>query len=256
MKKILFKTGLICLLAPLFFVTGTQRACAQDVSESSQQFWHAVQTNQIHLAKSLLEQGVDPNEPIYLTYTRAKDDLIDVPLTIAVKHNYVDMIKLLLENGADVNRPANMMSSVPLMYANSLDAAKILVEDYQADLQAVDTFQANVLMYVSNPKVFRYLLDAGADANMPNKWGDTPVTRLATGLTNLTGERFVNSLGCLRVLVQAKYHVNLKHQSREGTACEIIKNKAATLAKASAEERAKHKLFLNHRKELTRLLCK
>ena len=81
----------------------------------------AIMENNIHIAKKMLEEGMDVN---------MQNEQGDTALIIAVAKNRLDMTKLLVENGADVNLQTNSDSTALILASlvGRLDIVKFLVE--------------------------------------------------------------------------------------------------------------------------------
>jgi ankyrin repeat protein len=111
----------------------------------------AIANNRPDVAKALLENGANVNEPNAVGNT---------PLHLAVTNNNQDMVALLLENGANVNEK-NTTGSTPLHLANRVNS--------------------------QNPEISKLLLAKGADLTSTNRIGSTPLD-VNPGLAELNRE--------------------------------------------------------------------
>lgn len=142
-------------------------------------------------AKKLIDEGVSPNDktiegfkPLNLSILFGNVDIarllidngadidwydsIDInPMILAAKAGYLDIVKLLLKKGALIRMDYNF----PLVKAaqnGHLEIVKIFVEEKSADVNFVDFEKTPLIMYAAyggNPKLIKYLVDAGADVN-------------------------------------------------------------------------------------------
>jgi ankyrin repeat protein len=107
----------------------------------------ASEKGQIEIIRLLINQGINTNCRGLHQYT---------PLLAAAKHNHIDIVKLLCRNNADINARSEFLDPdeafTPLLWA--------IVND-------------NALMA-------EFLLDNGADPNLSDGWGNTPLKHAAT----------------------------------------------------------------------------
>ena len=143
--------------------------------------WHAIAGGEVSVAKSLLEQGTDPN---------FRDDLGETLLTIAAHEQYsAEKVILLLDHGASVDL-TDGAGDTPLMIAADRyqpESVKALL-DRGADPNAVDRSGNSVLMRAAASKhsweeerkpLIHLLLEKGADARHKNAHGVTALMLLA-----------------------------------------------------------------------------
>lgn len=155
----------------------------------------------LELARSLIAHGADPNSRAATTTARRqpgdqnyKDLIGATPFFLAAKSGDVPYMRLLLSNGAD---PAASSAdhTTPLMIAagvgcvpgqwieperDVLAAAKLLVEELYADVNAVDDRNETALhgaVCRSADSVIQYLVDKGARLNIKDSDGLTPLEK-------------------------------------------------------------------------------
>jgi ankyrin repeat protein len=127
------------------------------------------------VVKLLLEHGADVNKN-----TTNSNFLAGTALQAAVEAGKVEMVALLLSSGADVNLGAGDLA--PPIYAATEKAESEIVKllvSHRAELnilggaeQSVPLIGAAMYMHKADLKV---LVDAGADVNMADVDGDTPL---------------------------------------------------------------------------------
>ena len=119
------------------------------------------------------------------------------PLHYSASSGEVEIMKYLLEHGADVNQKTNEGECTPLHYATGnisrIEDTVSLLLDYSADVNAVSSLGNTLLHMVVNiyshpiterlthedenrlQRVAEFLLIRGADINIRNKKGKTPI---------------------------------------------------------------------------------
>ena len=140
--------------------------------------------NNIAVARVLLEGGADVNY-------RVKDHNIATPLHGAV-YASAEMTRLLLEHGADPSATDSSLGMTPLHHASDGSSEKpddfteimtILIE-YDADVNAVDDASGatplHQAVYFKEPDAVELLLEHGAEVNIADAYGDTPLLRSAS----------------------------------------------------------------------------
>lgn len=131
----------------------------------------ASEKGQIEIIRLLINQGIDPNCRGMHQYT---------PLIAAAKYNHIDAVILLCRNNADINARSEFLDPdeafTPLLWA--------IVND-------------NIFMT-------EFLLDNGADPNLSDGWGNTPLKHAAT----------LGSLPLVRLLVAKG--ANIGHRRNPG----------------------------------------
>ena len=157
--------------------------------------------NNIAVARVLLEQGANVNY-------RVKDHNIATPLHGAV-YASAEMTRLLLEHGADPSATDSSLGMTPLHHASDGSSEKpgdyteimaALIE-YGADVDAVDDARGatplHQAVYFKEPDAVALLLEHGAEVNIADAYGDTPLFGAAS-----------NS-GTMAVLLEAGAEVNV-----------------------------------------------
>ena len=129
---------------------------------------NAVATNRAAVVQFLIQKGADVNKRVFKT--------LQTPLFFAQTS---ETARLLIQAGADVNAK-DINGFTPLMNAvktNNLYLTEFLIES-GADVEA-RTFQKlqTPLFYAQTPEAARLLLKAGADVNAADKQGYTPLMK-------------------------------------------------------------------------------
>ena len=168
----------------------------------------AVQTNQLNMAKCLLNNGA----PIDLLDSYGWTSLIE-----AVIDQKIEMAKLLLQHGANVNiNPENHAESVPLFIAirkNNLTMAKLLLEhgadiDMQVD---TDEHSKNVL---GTPLTYAiedsHWNDDISMVNLLLDWNPDLNARVDQGRTALHESTFCEKIELFEILVTKGADINAK----------------------------------------------
>eukprot|EP00960_Hanusia_phi_P026733 746425-Hanusia_phi.AAC.1 len=132
----------------------------------------AAKQNDCDLAIELLEGGADPN------FRNSSDDL-NTPLHVAAEGGSEEMVKILLKYGASVDA-LNDAQDTPLLSAASGGGLKTdseLLEwslnGSKGEMKAYEKQNRRLL------QVFKVLIDAGADVNHKNKYGNTALHKAA-----------------------------------------------------------------------------
>jgi ankyrin repeat protein len=136
----------------------------------------AVYLKQHAAARALLRAGADPN--------RLEIDRYDV-VTIAAVANDLEMLKLVLENGASAKNITSRYDGTALIAAAHLghvEAVKMLIAA-RAPLNHVNRLGWTALMEAivlgnggkNHTATVRALVEAGADVNIPDRQGQTPL---------------------------------------------------------------------------------
>ena len=140
----------------------------------------AIKYGNLDLIKSLIKNGADVN---------IKDNFGVTPILQTINEeelkNQKDILKFLIKNGADVNISYSS-GMTPLIacckytnnYKNSLPLIKILVEN-GANINAQDSHGNTALHYAikysDTPQSVKYLIEHGADMDIENDSGWTPI---------------------------------------------------------------------------------
>ena len=139
-------------------------------SSAEKSFIAAIQTNNIDAVKSLLEKGVDVNEPAYTTKT---------PLHYASHSRNKDILNLMLSEGADLEAKTEQ-GFTPLSYAvglNHPDNCRILLEA-GAEVDSLDNWQRTNLSVAAEQglgDVTAILLEFNAKPNVLDQWNWSPL---------------------------------------------------------------------------------
>ena len=166
---------------------------------SYEDFFKAVQLDDVRTVQSLLQRGFDPNtvnpqgvpalmlavkEPslkvaqLLATWPKVKTEVRnendESALMLAALKGHVALVKLLVENDADVNKPG----WTPLHYAATAGNVPIieLLLDNSAYIDAESPNGSTPLMMAAmygTPESVKVLIQAGADLNVKNQLGLT-----------------------------------------------------------------------------------
>jgi ankyrin repeat protein len=166
---------------------------------SYEDFFKAVQLDDVRTVQSLLQRGFDPNtvnpqgvpalmlavkEPSFkvaqllATWPKVKTEVRnendESALMLAALKGHVALVKLLVENDADVNKPG----WTPLHYAATSGNVPIieLLLDNSAYIDAESPNGSTPLMMAAmygTPESVKVLIQAGADLNVKNQLGLT-----------------------------------------------------------------------------------
>ena len=166
---------------------------------SYEDFFKAVQMDDVRTVQSLLQRGFDPNtvnpqgvpalmlavkEPslkvaqLLATWPKVKTEVRnendESALMLAALKGHVALVKLLVENDADVNKPG----WTPLHYAATAGNVPIieLLLDNSAYIDAESPNGSTPLMMAAmygTPESVKVLIQAGADLNVKNQLGLT-----------------------------------------------------------------------------------
>ena len=167
----------------------------------SSPLYAAVQQGNKEMVALLVENGANPlqilrsdgRSPLSYALSNGRSDVVEAMLTKNVNINEKDargqtilhqvlsgdgsMTKLLLDKGAKINE-RNDAGQTPLHLAalnGNVGPLKTLL-DYKADLAATTPIGDTPLhLAVARPAVAKILLEAGANANLPNARGDLPL---------------------------------------------------------------------------------
>ncbi|GAB1310906.1 Inversin [Madurella fahalii] len=132
--------------------------------------WYAVTRGHESVARTLLENGANPDAP---------NKAGETPLLTAVRAGHEAIVRLLLEHGVGANA-ADKRGNTSLQSAirAGREAIVRLLLEYGADASAADIVGKTLLMSAvraGHEAIVRLLLEHGADANAAAKWGDTPL---------------------------------------------------------------------------------
>jgi len=139
-------------------------------NEIQEKFISSINRNDFEEYRKYLHLGAMVNEP-------DNQNCMITPLLLAIDNNCNSIVKDLLENGANANLPQSN-GTTPLMMAaqrDNLENVKLLIQ-YGAEINAVneDDMQG-ALVIAENWDVIRFLVQSGADLEIRDDWGQTPL---------------------------------------------------------------------------------
>ena len=114
-------------------------------------------------------------------YINAKNIYGYTPLTTAIVNSYAECADLLVKMGADIHIKDKWNTPLLCLACNTPSCIKILLEA-GADPNTGDPYGDSPLHYAAEagqPECIKLLLDAGADPNIANDSGNTPLHRAA-----------------------------------------------------------------------------
>ncbi len=153
---------------------------------------HAIITEQYDLAEQLIKQEKFINEPTPEG---------SYPIHWAVRKNHLKLLKLLVEHGADVN-VQDAQENTPLHEAIEKGKSLFLYLGTEGAPEIKE----------DNTAIVEFLLKSGADPNIPNKRGETPIF-------------YVRTFSDAKLLLQ--YGANVHVKDKEGTPL-IVKEAASS----------------------------
>ena len=255
MKKII--GFVVCLFILQFSAAAATNnpadAIGQQISKQSQQkqqqqkllnnkLFAAVAADNVSVVKKLLEKGANPNAHLSFSELSRQKGEFDVALVIAAAHDNVEIMRSLLEYGADPNMLTEFIPTAALHKVKSVAAAKLLVEEFHADLEIRNFAQETPLMEASAIELLAYYLEKGADINAVDSFHDT-VLSWTVRAASFARDNKAYYIDKIRLLTNPKYKVNLEYVgSFNETACDILKKR-------------KHSFTSEEYVELDKLLC-
>ena len=166
--------------APLARANFARRLCASIESEHSEgrgrtPLLAATWRNHVAVGRFLIQEGADVN---------AKDLIQDTPFLVAGAEGRAELLKLMLAAGADLkdtNRHGGT-ALIPAAHRGHVEAVKLLIAT-KIDKDHVNNYGWTALMEAvvlgdggpAHTEIVRLLVRAGADANIPDRDGITPL---------------------------------------------------------------------------------
>ncbi|KAI9762377.1 MAG: hypothetical protein M1840_001270 [Geoglossum simile] len=129
----------------------------------------AVRHGNLELIELMLSRGADPN---------AEDIRGETPLYVAVQLGHYETVKMLLSYGADQTIQSRVSSNTPVLVAAGMGSVKLVaLLTFQGAVPCSANVQARLLSAAmnGNDEVVQALLDCGADPNIKNPDGKTPL---------------------------------------------------------------------------------
>ena len=142
----------------------------------------ATQRNQVEAARFLIQEGADVN---------AKDFIQDTPFLYAAAEGRIEILKMTLAAGADLKDTNRYRGTalIPAAHHGHVEAVKLLLataidKDHVNNLGWTALLEAVILGDggPAHTEIVRLLVDAGANVNIADRDGVTPLgTRQASG---------------------------------------------------------------------------
>lgn len=101
------------------------------------------------------------------------------PLHKACVDNDLTAINKLLSQGVNPNLELSHKKRTPLFYAKSIEAAKALISAGSTINEPKDYFGLHILHKIDNPELIKFLKQNGADINIKDERGATPLCYMA-----------------------------------------------------------------------------
>jgi ankyrin repeat protein len=171
----------------------------------------AVENDNIRMVNLLLENGIDVN---------ITDSYNNTALLAAATNGRSDIVKLLLEKGADINKANNGGETILMGAINygEEEVIEILLaydkEGVRVDVNARNNYDGETALIRAvengNSEIVATLVEAGADMNIRDNYGNTPLIR-----ASMIGEEYI-----LEVLLDLGADVNA--QSNAGDTALIM----------------------------------
>ncbi|WP_353238741.1 ankyrin repeat domain-containing protein [Limnohabitans sp.] len=209
------------------------------LSGSYEEFFKAVQFDNVRTVQTLLQRGFDPNtvnpegvpalmlavrEPSLKvaellaswpqTRTEVRNANDESPLMLAALRGYLPLVKKLVANDADVNKPG----WTPLHYAATGGHVAIIefLLDESAYIDAESPNGTTPLMMAAmygSPEAVKVLIQAGADLNLKNQLGMTALDFAVRGQRN--NARELIETGLSRLAERQKRNLHLQQSPTE-----------------------------------------
>lgn len=201
----------IFAIAALFLIQGCAATPGLSTFSSGRPPLHeAALVSNVEKMKGLLQRGANPNE---------HDDGGFTPMHWASASSLgrnKEMLQLLVKHGGNPNVLHSTTDMVPLQFAHNLEAVEALI-DLGAKLDTKDIAKATPLHSAKKPDLAKAMLKAGANPNLKNGVGHTPVEGLKALLPYYTGD---GVMATLRKQIQDTIDVieNFDHKASTNTA--------------------------------------
>jgi ankyrin repeat protein len=136
----------------------------------------ATHRNRVEVARFLIQEGADVN---------AKDFIQDTPFLFAAAEGRLEILKMTLATGADVKDTNRYRGTalIPAAHHGHVEAVKLLLatpidKDHVNNLGWTALLEAVILGDggPAHTEIVRLLVAAGADVNIPDRDGVTPLT--------------------------------------------------------------------------------
>ncbi|HDR3883143.1 TPA: ankyrin repeat domain-containing protein [Bacillus cereus] len=141
----------------------------------------ATYKNDVKTTKALIEAGADVN---------IQDDMKNNPFLYAGAEGYLDILKLTIDAGADptITNRYGGTALIPASEQGYIDVIKELLTRTNIDVNHVNNLGWTALMeaivlsngYETQQQVIRLLIEHGADVNIPDNDGVTPLEHART----------------------------------------------------------------------------
>ena len=139
----------------------------------------AIRADQPEIVRILLTHGADPNlREITAGDGRNDQPMDDTPLAAAVNLDSIEMVRLLIQHGVRLAEHPDALDASP-----SIEMIRFLL-DHGAAIDGRDDNGATYLHAAVNDEeiedIARLLIERGANVNLPDKDGATPLFRVAS----------------------------------------------------------------------------
>lgn len=163
----------------------------------------ACEVGDLNRVKELIKAGAD---------LEIQDEDEQTPLTTAMNNCNLEIVEELILSGANVDRK---VYGIPMiMFTDLLDVIRILL-DNGADPDASQDGETALFRHSrwADVEIIEELLAAGANVNVQNKYGHTPLYEAVSNL----------NLECVKVLLEAGAYPNILTNAKESPLYKIRK---------------------------------